>query len=236
MKNYQQEYKILEKEFLQYSDLKNIKIKENWEKFVIIPELQNLWAKYFKDDMKKYFDWKIIVRKTVWEKLENISKYLKENFPNLKLIVTYWYRTLEIQTKYFDNKFKKVIEENPDIKSKKELIEITHRWVAFPEVAGHPTGWAVDVTLYDLEKEKFLDFWTNPWDHSNKKCYLRSPEITKEQKENREFLQKIMLKEWFSPYLWEWWHFSFWDKEYTCFYNKKEAIYKSMRIDEINLN
>ena len=229
------EYQILEEKFLTYSDLKNIKVKENWENFVVIPELKNLWWKYFKDDMKPYFDWKIIVRKTVWEKLENISKNLKENYPNLKLIVTYWYRTLEIQTKYFNNRLKKIIEENPLIEDNEELIEIAHRWAAYPEVAGHPTGWAIDVTLFDLKKQEYLDFWTSPWDYSTKKCYLNSPEITKEQKENRDFLQKIMKEEWFSPYLWEWWHFSFWDIENTVFEWKKEAIYKSMLIDEIIL-
>lgn len=235
MKNYNKQYSELENKFLQYSDLKDVKVKENWEEFVIVPELENLWAKYFKDDMKEYFDWKIIVRKTVWEKLERISNFLKENNPNLKLIVTYWYRTLEIQTKYFNKRLKKIIEENPNISDDEELIEIAHRWAAFPEVAGHPTGWAVDLTLYDIEKQEYLDMWTDPWDYSTKKCYLNSPEITEEQKENRDFLQKLMTKEWFSPYLWEWWHFSFWDIENTVFKNKKEAIYKSMWIEEIIL-
>ena len=235
IKMFEEQYKKLENEFLTYSDLKKIKTNESWEEFVEIPELDNLWWKYFKDDMKKYFNWKIIIRKTVWKKLENISNFLKRNYPNIKLIVTYWYRTLEIQTKYFNNRLNKIIEENPDIIDEEELIEIAHRWAAFPEVEGHPTGWAVDVTLFDLEKWEYLDFWTDPWDYSTKKCYLNSFEITTEQRENRCFLQELMKKEWFSPYLWEWWHFSFWDIENTAFYNKKEAIYKSMSIDEIVL-
>jgi len=233
MEKIQEQYWKIEQEFLEYSDLKDIKINDNWENFVVVPELENLWAEYFKDDMKQYFDWKIIIRKTVWEKLENIAKFLEKNNKNLKLIITYWYRTLEIQTKYFNNRLNKVIEENPEITNKEQLIEIAHRWVAFPEVAGHPTGWAVDVTLYDLEKQEFLDFWTEPWDYSTKKCYLKSTEITDKQKENRIFLQKIMIKESFSPYLWEWWHFSYWDIENTVFDNKTEAIYWAVLVDDV---
>ncbi len=235
-KKNEKEYLGLEENFLKYSDLKNVEINDNWEKFVEVLQLKNLWTKYFKEDMKKYFDWKIIVRKKVWEKLENIAKFLEKNNKNLKLIVTYWYRTLEIQTEYFDNRLKKIIEENPDIFDKEKLIEIAHRWAAFPGVAGHPTGWAVDVTLYDIEKEKFLDFWTKPWDYSTKKCYLNSPEIADKQKENREFLQKIMIKEKFSPYLWEWWHFSYWDIENTIFDNKKKVIYWAVLVDDVKIN
>lgn len=150
MTNLKQEYQKLEEKFLQYSDLTNIEIKENWEEFVIVPELNNLWAQYF------------------------------------------------------NNRLKKIIEENPLITDNQELIEIAHRWAAFTEVAGHPTGWAVDVTLFDLETQDFLDFWTNPWNYSTKKCYLNSPEITKKQRKNGKLLQELMKQEWFSPYLWEW--------------------------------
>ena len=85
IKMFEKQYKKLENEFLTYSDLKKIKTNENWEEFVEIPELDNLWWKYFKDDMKKYFNWKIIklVGKFIFR---TSTKVLKFDFPTSLLL------------------------------------------------------------------------------------------------------------------------------------------------------
>lgn len=232
---FEEQYKVLENNFLQYKDLLKIKSYESNEEFAEIPNLKNLWFKYFKDDMKNYFDWKIVVRKSVLQKLYNCSELLKVYNPNLKLIVTYWYRTAEIQQKYYNKYFEKVKNENHWL-SEEELIEITHRWAANPEVAWHPTWWAVDVILYDTSKWEYIDMGTMPWDYSSKKCYTNSPEITKEQKQNRVFLSNLMKSEGFAPYLWEWWHFSYWDKEHGAFYKLPIAKYQPVSIENVKVD
>lgn len=55
MKSLKEEYFILEKEFLTYSDLKNINIEDNSGKFIVVPELNNFKKlnKFYAKDFKK---------------------------------------------------------------------------------------------------------------------------------------------------------------------------------------
>lgn len=52
--------------------------------------------------------------------------------------------------------------------------------------------------------------------------------LTNQQKENRKLLHDLMILENFAPYYGEWWHFSYGDKEWAWFYNKKNALYKKI--------
>lgn len=100
-----------------------------------------------------------------------------------------------------------------------------HEKIAVPEVAGHPTGGAVDVTIYDMENQKELDFGSKIHDFSSDVCYTFYKNISDDEKENRMLLRHLMLNEGFAPYDGEWWHFSYGDREWAFYYKKGEYLY-----------
>jgi D-alanyl-D-alanine dipeptidase len=101
----------------------------------------------------------------------------------------------------------------------------THNFVAVPSVAGHPTGGAVDATIVDAQGKE-LDMGTKIGDFSDpEKIKTFSKKISKKQLKNRLLLHEVMVKEGFAPFYGEWWHFSYGDREWACFYGKKRSIY-----------
>lgn len=213
-----------------YKDLINIPVADNGEDFLVV----NYFDKNIKfghnytksiNDMAKYFNSKIIVREKVAKKLAEANKNLKKYNKDLVLYITYGYRLLEIQIKKFNEEFKKI---DKNI-SKEKKIELTHKKIAMPEVAGHPTGGAVDITIFNKKTNKFLDMGCKISDFSSRADKLRatySERITTIQKKNRLLLYDLLVEQEFCPFYEEWWHFSYGDKEWAWFYEKKKAIYK----------
>ena len=71
-------------------------------------------------------------------------------------------------------------------------------------------------------------------DYTNSKIsYTYSPEIKEEHKKNRMFLKSLMENENFAPYLGEWWHFSYGDREWAKYYNKQYAIYQQVSYEDV---
>lgn len=99
-----------------------------------------------------------------------------------------------------------------------------HEKIAVPEVACHPTGGAVDVTIYDIENQKELDFGSKIHDFSSDICYTFYKNISDDEKENRMLLRRLMLNEGFAPYDGEWWHFSYGDREWAFYYKKRRIF------------
>ena len=231
-------YRALERAFLKCHDLKDMTICESDESFISLSKLnhKHIKIRYEKFDMLNHFNGEMIVRYGVGKKLINIANFLKDNYPNLAIIIVYGYRTDEIQKKYFF-KYLRIIEEDyPEIENRDELYELVHMGVACPEVAGHPTGGAVDIALYDLENEAYVDMGAKILDYTNsKKSYTYSPEINKKHKENRMFLKGLMEKEEFAPYLGEWWHFSYGDREWAKYYEKPYAFYQQVRHEDVTV-
>lgn len=220
-----------------YNDLVKIPTKEEDERFIVV----NFFSRNIKfgqeytcasDDMANYFDGKIIVRKTVARRLSHANKSLQEKYPGLTLFITYGYRTLEIQTRRFERELQRC--KAPISAEKKK--EFTHKKIAYPEVAGHPTGGAVDITIFDNKKNTFLDMGCKISDFSKSADNLRatfSRMLNKIQKNNRKLLHDILFKQGFCPFYEEWWHFSYGDKEWAWFYNKNYAIYDQIKIKEV---
>ena len=73
--------------------------------------------------------------------------------------------------------------------------------------SGHSRGSTVDLTIINTETGKELDMGS-PYDFFGIKSHPLHKNITKEQKENRMLLRKIMIKNNFRPYKNEWWHFT----------------------------
>lgn len=213
---------------LKISDLLKKTLSENFEDFVIINKISpHIVCEYTKIDMKEYLGDSIAVRKTVAVKLMKVSKKLDKKHPGYKLKVVYGYRHPNVQTKYFeDKKFelqKRKIGDNDE-----DLNEKTHMFVADPRVAGHPTGGAVDITITTNDGD--LDMGTKIAEFSNEeKIKSFSTQINGEQKSNRKLLHDLMTSEGFAPFYGEWWHFSYGDLEWACFYNKNSSIYSQKK-------
>lgn len=71
----------------------------------------------------------------------------------------------------------------------------------------HSSGSTVDVTLVDLVTGKDLDMGTS-YDFFGPESKVSYNGISKEQKENRNLLQSVMLANGFRNYTKEWWHFT----------------------------
>lgn len=74
-------------------------------------------------------------------------------------------------------------------------------------VSSHCRGSAVDLTLLDMRTGREVDMGS-PFDLFSELSHPDSKAVTKEQYDNRMFLQKAMTRNGFQPIDCEWWHFS----------------------------
>lgn len=155
----------------------------------------------------------ILVRPMVAKMLANVAEQLPNN---LQLQVDGGYRTPNTQRILWNNRTKEL-----GVNKAKDLV-------ANPgsETSGHLVGGAVDVSLLDLNgKEINL---SEPFKKYYDEQKLYSKKITKRAQKLRLILYKAMLSAGFAPHDNEYWHFSYGDKRWADFYNKK-VIYKIIK-------
>lgn len=215
------------RKILKYSDLKKIKTGENNNPLVSLNSFcPDIICRYQKKDMLKISGPDIFVRKAVALKLCRITKTLQKVNPDFRLKVVYGYRHPDIQEKYFKKVFKKISLEKRGLDQEK-IKSLAHLFVAVPEVAGHPTGGALDISIENGNQE--LDMGTSIADFSQPdKIKTFAKGISREQRYNRNLLRQLLMKEGFAPFNGEWWHFSYGDKEWASFYGKKKSLYSSI--------
>lgn len=197
---------------------------ENYEHIVILNNLSsNIICEYEKHDMEEFLGKNIVAREEVAKKLILVANKLNEKYPGYKLKVVYGYRHPDVQLKYFENRKSLIRKENQNL-TDDELNEKTHKFVADPRVAGHPTGGAVDITIITPNGD--LDMGTKIADFDEPdRIPTFSGLITEVQHHNRILLHDLMKAEGFAPFYGEWWHFSYGDIEWACFYNKESSLY-----------
>jgi D-alanyl-D-alanine dipeptidase len=101
---------------------------------------------------------RIYLRQTAAERLGAASLALAAHHDNLALEVVYGYRALSIQQKLYDGFAGQLQHEH----SGEALHEAIHRLIAVPDVAGHPTGGAVDLQI--TQGGRPLNFGTHIWE------------------------------------------------------------------------
>ena len=220
--------------FVRYQDLISINEvdkRTKKQKFVSIPSLgTSVIGRYVTDLNDLEYSPIIKVRKKVFEKLNEADKLLKEINSDYQLMVVYGYRAMEKQVKYFNEEIKKY---RNSFDNQLDLYEFVHEKIAVPEVSGHPTGGAVDVVIYDMKKDTIIDFGTPVHDFNDSKSYIYYSKIREYEHNNRILLRKIMLKVGFAPYDGEWWHFSYGDREWAYYYNKKKYLYPQVNREDV---
>ena len=219
----EQIYKKLERAFVSLPQVLSVsKLNKNTDKnpFVIIPKTGNSVIALNNLTALKSSSVDTMVREIVYEKLLQVDHDLKKINPNWQLAASYGWRDLLIQQTSFDARYEILKGQYSDL-SDTEIREKTHSTIAAPEVAGHPTGGAVDVCI--VENGKMLDFGTSIGDWTNRDIYAWSPFVSRGAQENRKILRKAMMGQDFAPFDGEWWHYSYGDREWA--YNKKRKIY-----------
>lgn len=211
-------YASLESDMLGYTDLVGVPARPICEKLVPIETSSIVTAKPINDGMQAYTGDLIFVRESVLAKLQQAATSLAKTNPELQLQVVYGYRALSVQQKLF-LKYRKRLELTY---SDEALDEATHRLIAVPEIAGHPTGGAVDIQIISAGTP--IDMGTQIWEFA-KDSFVFSPFISKEAQDNRLLLRRVMMDVGFAPFDGEWWHFSYGDKEWAAYYKKPFAIY-----------
>ena len=223
--------KLLEDKFLTYRELSSVVVKDNGEPMVDIGSEKPVRIFSIDERMKQYTGKTIFVRKSLIQRLRAAQDTLESLLPDCTLEVVYGYRHLSIQLEAYE-KIKKKLSSEERYATEAELKEQVHHFIAVPEVAGHPTGGAVDIRITDAA-EKPLDMGTNVHDFV-KNSYVHSPFISKTAWHNRQLLRLCMTTAGFAPYDGEWWHFSYGDREWAKYYGKPRAIYDQIVFQSVS--
>jgi len=110
------------------------------------------------------------------------EKKIKIN-KNYTFFVTFGYRAPEIQQKYYNDRLKVAKKEHPEL-SGIELIEFVHTMIAHPDAAGHPTGGALDLTVWDSSKNAALDMGSKISEYGDI-AYSLYPKLKPKQKKRK---------------------------------------------------
>ena len=211
-----------------FKNLQPIESRDNGEDLVMVDSYNsNIKYQYLVENRKECF----AVRRSVAEKLAQANRVLQNIDKAYCLLVVYGYRSPATQRSYFQQEWQRLSRIYPDYNFQ-DLREKVHENIAVPEVAGHPTGGAVDLTIYDQVRKREWDMGSRIMDFVNGKNYTFAADISARQRKNRLFLRDLMLEQGFAPFYPEWWHFCYGDKEWAWFYGQKEAIYE--QIEEEN--
>lgn len=193
---------------------RNIKVKDNREKLVDISKYVDVIIK--KENIGKIKIKNRFVRKSVALMLKKASLSLPRN---CRLIIYDGYRSLKIQTIFFERQLKSLRKRYPSWNLKK-LKKEASKYVADPEgICPHKTGGAVDVSISCNGRE--IDFGGFN--------LFKEKKISLERRMNRKFLARIMEKAGFVNYPLEWWHWSYGDMYWAAVKKKKFSIYSEIK-------
>lgn len=220
----------MNKLILQYTDLIRVPVFDNGEPLLEVGDLlPDVLCEYQKQDMIPYVGNRFFLRKGVIELLRSAIVVLKRERPDYRFKLVYAYRCPEIQARYFEARKSQLLLTDPYLMGD-AVRDRAHLLSASPDVAGHPTGGAVDITLID-EAGKEIDMGTSIADFSQgESIHTFCSSITLQARENRLFLRKLLISEGFAPFNGEWWHFSYGDREWAAYYAQSAALY-----DQISL-
>lgn len=169
-------------------------------------------------------DYQYLVREAIVEKIGRISVSLEKQ--DKVLIIRSAWRSFYHQQLLWDNKKKFEKIQHPEI-GEHELNELISYFIAPPKKSMHATGGAVDALIFDLTKNRVMDFGTNDGLNIdlNKQCYPNHPAISKEAALNRALLISLFEEEGFVVDVKEYWHFDYGNVIWAIEKKKEHAIY-----------
>lgn len=197
--------------------IKKVKVLENHDKLVRV-DLNDDFV--IADELLK----PVYLRKTVYDKLREFSKQLKSKGLKIKLYDAY--RSYENQERAWNRRYAETKKQFPDL-SEDEIERRTRlkvsKVVDKDNVGGHQTGGAIDITLVD-ENMVELNMGTKYSVHNNK-TKTKNPDLTEEERDNRNYLVSSLEELGFVNFPNEWWHFCYGDKMWAAYKFKKTCMY-----------
>jgi zinc D-Ala-D-Ala dipeptidase len=145
--------------------------------------------------------------------------------PGLRLVVLEAYRPLAHQAALFERYRRGFAAHNPNA-DPAMLERMTARFVAPVDVAGHPTGAAVDVTLCDLSG-RLLDMGSDP-NSAVAASALEAPGLGVGASARRMLLSGALREQGFVNYPSEWWHWSWGDRYWAFVQGAAAAVYGAL--------
>lgn len=211
-----------------FRDLRKTPAGENGEPLVEANVFdRSIVCEHVQRDMEDFTGEKIFIREGLARRLAVANAFLKTRNPDYRLRIVYGYRHPIVQEKYFSEMRQVVEKEHPKL-DEDEIVSLTHNFIAVPEVAGHPTGGAVDATISTGEGD--IDMGTNISDFSRAddiKTFAKG--ISPKALSNRLLLRDAMVSAGLAPFYGEWWHFCFGDREWAFFYRKPSSLYSPIQ-------
>jgi D-alanyl-D-alanine dipeptidase len=165
------------------------------------------------------------LRQGTLARLRQAVRALRAEDPLATMQLLYAYRSLAAQREGFAASRARAEAAHPDW-SAEALDEEAHLFAALPDVAGHPTGGAVDVTI--LRQGQPLDMGTGYADWASPLIFTYAEGLTPEQTANRALLRRAMVAAGFAPFNGEWWHFSYGDREWALVWDAPAALYTQL--------
>jgi D-alanyl-D-alanine dipeptidase len=162
------------------------------------------------------------LREGALARLRHAAGRVRARNPAWRLRLVYAYRSLAAQREGFAQSRARAAAAHPDWDDA-ALDEEVHLFAALPEVAGHPTGGAVDVTI--LENGVPLDMGTAYGDWASPLIFTFADGLDDAARRNRMALREAMVAAGFAPFNGEWWHFSYGDREWALVWGAPAAIY-----------
>ncbi|SES45531.1 M15 family metallopeptidase [Psychrobacillus sp. OK032] len=171
------------------------------------------------------------VRLSVAKKLSLAKNFLPKD---IRFFIKEGYRSLDIQEIAFKRSLQRVKENSP-YQDLDYLIAEASKYVAPPNVAPHPTGGAVDLTLIDSDGIE-LDLGT-PFDaiphETDNATFFDATNISIEAIQNRQILAHALQSVGFVNYYTEWWHWSYGDKYWAVMNDVDEALYNHVTDEDL---
>jgi zinc D-Ala-D-Ala dipeptidase len=171
------------------------------------------------------------VRLSVAKKLSSAKKYLPIG---IRFLIKEGYRPLHIQQRAFERALQRV-KENSSNQDLDYFMAEASKYVAPPNVAPHPTGGAVDLTLIDSNGIE-LDLGT-PYDaipqETDNATFFDATNISVQAMHNRQILAHALQSVGFVNYFTEWWHWSYGDRYWAVMTNADQALYHPVSEQEL---
>jgi D-alanyl-D-alanine dipeptidase len=164
-----------------------------------------------------------LVRQDLARRLQAAAELLTDG---LRLHVVEGYRPPELQRAWFETYRGELVAREPGLAADR-AHELASRFIAPPEVAAHPSGAAVDVTLLDAAG-RALDMGTAidaiP-DESDGATAFDAPNLSPSVRENRARLAACLGAVGLVNYPTEWWHWSYGDRYWAFVTERPTACY-----------
>ena len=219
-------------------EVAKIGVPDDKFEFVILKQTDTLRLNQWRasqEDLPFYGEFgergEMIVRPEVALRLSEAAMKLAQMNPDWRLSVRETWRPKEIQRRQFEQQ----IERLADVQDEETRRDLAHNWIADPDIAGHPTGGAVDVEIISLQTGESIGFGTDYCNLDTPSSAMFAPDISDEAKRNRMLLRSLMMNEGFLPFDGEWWHYDFGNKEWALQVGQDRALYSAVDPEQIKI-